>query len=40
MQAALHHLIRARLTDEQLDQGTGVAEKDHQLSPDLPSRFH
>ena len=40
LRAALFHLIGFGLTDQQLDQGTGVAEQDHQLNPDLPSRFH
>jgi hypothetical protein len=38
--ATFHYLIRAGLTDEQFDEGTCVAEKDNQLSPGLPSRFH
>lgn len=40
VRAALLHLIGAGLTDQQLDQGAGVAEQDHQLNPDLPSQFH
>ena len=40
LRAALLHLIGVWLTDQQLDQGTGIAEQDHQLNPDLPSRFH
>jgi hypothetical protein len=37
LRAALLHLIGVGLTDQQLDQGTGVAEEDHQINPDLPS---
>jgi len=40
LRAAFRHLIRAGLIDQQLDQGTGIAEKNHQVNRDLPARFH
>ncbi|MEY4356582.1 MAG: hypothetical protein RLZZ89_1650 [Cyanobacteriota bacterium] len=40
LRAAFRYLIRAGLIDQQLDQGTGIAEQDHQLTRDLPARFH
>jgi hypothetical protein len=34
----LPHLIRVGFDNEQLHQGTGVTEEDHQLNPDPQSR--
>jgi hypothetical protein len=36
----LPHLIRLIFVNEQLHQGTGVTEEDHQLNPDPQSRSH
>ena len=38
--ADLPHLIGLGFVNEQLEQGTGVTEADHQLNPDPQSRCH